>query len=300
MSNQTSSSNQLPIPWFSSGFTHTVYVLSITSFILNLTVCVLLYRNKRKRQSFNGVLTQYYLLSTVYALYHIAGNIVKHTVDSYHWRIYELFHTSVIWALCHFQINLLLLMAIQRYVAVCYPVKARYLLTSGKTRFQILLSHTVVALYYTLFAVVGYFEELSWFNSMFDFANAVMSIQIMVNVVIYLVIFYKMRRSTPDFDRGTTSTTTNAGAINATAATRNQENIKKSSLFCLLLALTYAIGSFPIFLGLMFDIDWIMVFGSVLVWIDVLFAAVWYICLMSDFQCCKKKTSNKNDNLQLK
>lgn len=313
--NSSSNLNENEMPWYiyNQGFGSIGIVLGVICLLLNLIAIALLWRrtrNMRQNTPFNLTMMHYYTLAALNSGYHVAHKQYVSLIPDNVRVTEEIIHGFIIFSISHTLTNLICVVAMQRYIAVCRPLTAKFILTKKKTKILIACSYSV-ALLYGASAVaqlveekigVGFNDLVVWWW-IFISCEFMILIQVVASNGVYLVIFYKLVRSR----RSESDTGSGAGTISVDVVSeRSRRLMLRTSIFCFLLAITSLVVTVPSVLTIMI-FQHLLQYTDAFQWLDLILAAVYYIILMRDDNnnglcgccfcccCCERSTLTSSD-----
>ena len=256
-------------------------------------------KTKRQRTPFNLTMVHYYSLTALHAGYSVANDLYVTEIPYNARTIESIIHVLLTESTAHVLTNLICVVSVQRYIAVCRPLKAKSLVTTRRTKIQIAVSYSVTLIYCAM-GVARFLDDdnattsggvvtddgqsegyCCWWTWTSIGLMVVIQVQIVMSNVVYLVIFYKNRSG---FFGGADGSARVGGE-------RSRKLILRTSIFCFLLAVTSLVVSFPVTLSLL-CFPGIIHYTNTFYWLDLILAAIYYILLMrggdnnNAFCCC--------------
>jgi Serpentine type 7TM GPCR chemoreceptor Srx. len=241
--------------------------ISVIALFLNMTVLILLYK-KHKRQKWTPmeqVLVHSYIATSIFILLFQGELVLKFSKVDLDTDVVNVTHALKLF-LIHVNVRFLLVISLQRFVAVFFPFRAKSLVTSKKTRYAIIVVFTVSTLHYITYAVALITRTFSVQYILLKIRTIMGIAEMLLCVLLYLLIFIRLKL----------------------IYTRNkihqqggeQKKLVRSSIFCCALMVSMVTSNAPLTLYY-FGIDNISRETSVvLIWIDPVFSAIWYIIVM--------------------
>ena len=257
--------------------------ISVIALLLNTCVLYLLHRkwkNRREWTPMDQVLLHSYIVTSAYVITLQIFWISK-LCDFDLGEIVNKVLLLLGYLFGQINVRLLLVMSLQRFIAVVTPLRVKSLVTRKTTQYAIAIVYMVTHLHYALYAVMLFAGIPVIRHLLLKIGNIMVAGELLFSALLYFVMFVRLKQMYRE-----NQVQQHQGG--------ERKKLMKSSIFCCVLMVSM-VTSFAPMLLYNFGVSVSRETVVMIVWVDPIFSAIWYMTVMWDLKT-RQQTRRSSDN----
>jgi len=239
--------------------------VSVVALFLNVVVLVLLYKKHKVQRwtPMDQVLVHSYVITSIFVLI-LQVRLISKLSRFESGPNADNAVTILGFFLGHINERFQLVISLQRFIAVFFPLRVKSLVTRKKTRYLIIVIYTATVLYYTAYAVTLLKGMMLVQDLILIIGNSMVAAEVLFCVLLYSLIFIQLKLTSRN---------------NILYQGGEQKKLVRSSVFCCVLMITMVTSISPLILhNFGANINWETMI--VMIWVDPVFSGIWYVSVM--------------------